>query len=66
LDISAIGKTVAVACTEQFDQMIATLGEGLSKDDQETLRAKLSEMQIGFATAAVGKVRTKHKGISQP
>jgi hypothetical protein len=57
IEIAAIAKAVAEVCKPQFDQMVAILGKDLSAEDRETLRSKLSEMQVGYAAVAVGKVR---------
>jgi hypothetical protein len=61
-DIAVIGEAVAVACKAEFDQMIAVLGEHLSAEDRQTLTTSLSGMQIGYATAAVGKARAQRRG----
>jgi hypothetical protein len=62
-NIAVIGKAVASACKTEFGQMIAVLGERLSSDDRQTLNTSLSAMQTGYATAAVGQVRARRRGL---
>jgi hypothetical protein len=57
VDVAVVGKAVATACKSQFEEMITAMTRSLSMEDREMVRVRLTEMQIGFATAAVGKVR---------
>jgi hypothetical protein len=61
VDIAVVGKAVATACKSQFDEMIIVISRNLSAEDREVVRVRLTEMQIGFATAAVGKVRFQRR-----
>jgi hypothetical protein len=66
VDVAVVGKAVATACKFQFEEMIVAVTRKLSAEDRETVRASLTEMQIGFATAAVGKVRFERRAPSAP
>jgi hypothetical protein len=61
-DIAVIGKAVAAACKAEFAHLVVALGQKLSAEDRQTLAASLSNMQIGYATVAVGQVRAMRRG----
>jgi hypothetical protein len=61
VDIAIVGKAVAAACKQQFNEMLIALGRNLSPEEQEVLQARMSEMQIGFATGAVGTLRFERR-----
>jgi hypothetical protein len=56
-DIAVLGKSVAKTCRPEFVLMVAALGKNLSSEDQKRLEAGQRDMEIGYATAAVGKAR---------
>jgi hypothetical protein len=66
VDLAVVGKAVAAACKSQFDEMISATIRNLSAEEQEVVREKLTEIQIGFATAAVGKVRIERRAPPAP
>jgi hypothetical protein len=65
-DLAVIARDVAAACKAQFEEMVATLGKSQSTKDQQTLHDTLSEMQIGYASVEVGRLRKERHQPVRP
>jgi hypothetical protein len=65
-DMAAIARDVAAACKAQFEEMVATLSKNQSAKDQQTLNDALSEMQIGYASVEVGRLRIERHQPVRP
>jgi hypothetical protein len=65
-DIAVIARDVAAACKAQFEEMVATLGKNQSAEDQQTLRDRLSEMQTGYASVEIGRLRIERHQPVRP
>jgi hypothetical protein len=61
-DLAVVAKAVATACRPQFDQILQTLGQTLTAEDRRTLETSESNMQIGYAAVAVGRLQFMRRG----